>query len=120
MHTRLQKRSGEQLIKIMNIEIKSKWIEALRSGDYPQGIGWLKDDSGRFCCLGVLCDVVDPENREKWIGETILPSSVSVEADLEQTGRLKRSVGAFDRLVDLNDTAGFNFNQIANVIEEQF
>lgn len=40
----------------MKPEIKKRWIEALRSGKYNQGRGYLcKDDS--FCCLGVLCEL---------------------------------------------------------------
>lgn len=39
--------------------IKQKWIEALRGDKYQQTVGILKSASG-FCCLGVLCDIVDP------------------------------------------------------------
>lgn len=42
----------------MNAEIKTKWLEALRSGRYQQAESELKDDKGCFCCLGVLCEVV--------------------------------------------------------------
>lgn len=42
----------------MDAGLKTKWIEALRSGNYQQGRGTLKDEEGRFCCLGVLCDVM--------------------------------------------------------------
>lgn len=38
-------------------EIKEKWIEALESGKYQQGVGTLCRD-GRYCCLGVLADVM--------------------------------------------------------------
>lgn len=34
-------------------ELKQKWIDALRSGEYPQTVGTLCNVSG-FCCLGVL------------------------------------------------------------------
>lgn len=46
----------------MNPEWKAKWVAALRSGNYQQGSGDLRHDD-RFCCLGVLCDLVDPT---KW------------------------------------------------------
>ena len=36
-----------------------EWLEALRSGKYPQTKGHLRDDTG-FCCLGVLCDLYNP------------------------------------------------------------
>lgn len=35
--------------------VKSVFLAALRSGDYPQGRGRLLDPQGGFCCLGVLC-----------------------------------------------------------------
>jgi hypothetical protein len=41
----------------MNAAVKAKWLEALRSGEYEQGMGALKKD-GKYCCLGVLCDVL--------------------------------------------------------------
>ena len=40
----------------MNKEIKALWIEALRSGKYVQGMGFL-NNNGKFCCLGVLCEL---------------------------------------------------------------
>lgn len=44
----------------MNPEIKAQWVAALRSGTYPQGQSVLRSLDGRYCCLGVLCDLVDP------------------------------------------------------------
>lgn len=35
----------------------AKWTAALRSGEYKQGKGLLKDPEGRYCCLGVACEV---------------------------------------------------------------
>lgn len=40
--------------------LKARWLEALRSGKYKQARGRLRDESGAMCCLGVLCDLVDP------------------------------------------------------------
>lgn len=42
----------------MSKELRKKWIDALRSGDYEQGKGYLRQHD-YFCCLGVLCDLVD-------------------------------------------------------------
>lgn len=44
----------------MNAELKAKWVEALRSGKYKQGRDGLRSTSGQHCCLGVLCDVINP------------------------------------------------------------
>lgn len=46
---------------MMNAELKAEWIAALRSGDYKQGKSFLKNDDGTFCCLGVLCDIMEPD-----------------------------------------------------------
>lgn len=50
----------------MNPEIKAKWLDALRSGDYTQGQRYLavkNKQTGEFdfCCLGVLCDLAVAE-----------------------------------------------------------
>lgn len=39
----------------MNKEVKAKWVAALRSGEYKQGKGRLKNINNEYCCLGVLC-----------------------------------------------------------------
>lgn len=44
----------------MDSSLKQKWVRALRSGKYTQATGALRTEDG-FCCLGVLCDVYDPE-----------------------------------------------------------
>lgn len=42
----------------MDVEAKTKWLEALRSGKYTQGKSGLHNiPNDTFCCLGVLCDV---------------------------------------------------------------
>lgn len=38
-------------------DVRTAWLEALRGGKYEQGTGLLKNDEGRYCCLGVLCEV---------------------------------------------------------------
>lgn len=46
---------------------KRMWIEALRSGTYPQTTRNLRDDVG-FCCLGVMCDLArkEDESNGRW------------------------------------------------------
>lgn len=39
----------------MNRQVVEEWIRRLRSGEYQQTQGRLKDESGGYCCLGVLC-----------------------------------------------------------------
>lgn len=45
------------------VQLLTKWVEALESGKYQQGRNRLRNFD-RFCCVGVLCDVVDPT---KWV-----------------------------------------------------
>lgn len=47
----------------VDTDLVVRWIEALESGRYTQTTGVLHDDNG-YCCLGVLCDIVDPTWRE--------------------------------------------------------
>jgi len=41
----------------MTDELKQAWIDALKSGEFQQGYGFLKR-AEKFCCLGVLCEVM--------------------------------------------------------------
>jgi hypothetical protein len=46
---------------------KKKWIEALRGegefkGKYKQTTRYLRRENNTYCCLGVICDLVAPEN----------------------------------------------------------
>lgn len=62
----------------MDAQLKAKWIEALRSGEYEQGKHLFEAD-GAFCCLGVLCKVmgiptVDNNGAGSWSAvEDVLP-----------------------------------------------
>lgn len=44
----------------ININTLKSLATALRSGKYEQGQGKLRSNHNEFCCLGVLCDLVDP------------------------------------------------------------
>jgi len=51
----------------MNKEIKAKWIEKLKSGEYKQGKDMLHNRfENTFCCLGVLCDMYSKEKGVPW------------------------------------------------------
>jgi len=43
----------------MQPDLKAEWVAALRSGKYRQAHQALRDGDC-YCCLGVLCDVIDP------------------------------------------------------------
>lgn len=118
----------------MNQEIKTKWIEALRSGEYVQTKNALKNQNG-FCCLGVLCDIYakSTETGAEWIPSkncetefTFLdrigtpPTVVQNWSEMNsRTGYLsgiENRSGITEELTVLNDF-GFTFNQIADVIQ---
>jgi hypothetical protein len=41
-------------------EVKSEWLSRLRSGNYPQGMTYLRW-KGQYCCLGVLCEIAEEQ-----------------------------------------------------------
>ena len=49
----------------MDPELKTRWLEALRSGKYPQGRMCLRSKDNHYCCLGVLADLIDPTQWSK-------------------------------------------------------
>lgn len=56
----------------MNIkpEIKKLWLDALNSGEYKRANSALQDSEGKYCCLGVLCDLYDKvHGQNNWTKE---------------------------------------------------
>ena len=124
----------------MDEQIKQRWLEALRSGEYQQTKGTLHDTKG-FCCLGVLCDVLknDPLFRGEWVynggkvaqfveegGESsmALPSEVFMQRmGIDRNDPYTQEPRVFTdgdigkhRLATLNDE-GYTFAEIADIIE---
>lgn len=55
-------------------EIKDKWLEALKSGNYKQGYGKLEtrvDNQTRHCCIGVLQEVHPEDWAYLFLEDTI-------------------------------------------------
>lgn len=50
----------------MDKNVKLKWLEALKSGEYQKGTGYLRDKEDKFCCLGVLCNLLKDESDYDW------------------------------------------------------
>ena len=112
----------------MNPQIKQKWVDALRSGDYQQGRNYLRTDNG-FCCLGVLCDLYGKENNVEWNLAVAEDGDRDYYEFQDKTGRIPLSVvewaGVEDcnpyicgrSLAERNDT-GSTFNEIADLIQE--
>lgn len=96
--------------KYLDPEVKSKWLGALRSGEYRQTTGRLmRDCEGgvAHCCLGVLGEVCgitfDPDNGYLW------------EDDDDPEAMLLYATQ--DKLADMNDD-GCSFKVIADWIDE--
>lgn len=103
----------------MNPNIKDKWVEALCSGKYKQGVHTLRNKKDEYCCLGVLCDITNPK---EWSDSTIMPLQyyrMQGEGGQLPT-KIMNEVGLTlqdcKTLVNLND-GGRSFSEIADYIE---
>lgn len=109
----------------MEPELKKKWVDALRSGEYKQGRTYLrrrKDNT--FCCLGVLCEVAgiskslrtpDVDGYAYQLTDTY-SDTTSIPDDFLGVPRRERNV-----LISMNDGIGGpckSFEEIANYIEK--
>ena len=96
----------------MNSEKKQQWLDALRSGKYPQVTGALHTDDG-FCCLGVYCDAVlgIPNSELDGLGGLVYEADASrrLFADIRWDARY--------RLSEMNDR-GVSFKDIADYIKD--
>lgn len=115
----------------MNPEIKSLWVDALRSGEYGQTTGRLRhsygeDTPSEYCCLGVLCDLYDKANMtSNWGGNdhfmgkgAFPPKMVAKWAGMSAAER----EGVFEGDHELRDVVSMNdcgksFSEIADAIE---
>jgi hypothetical protein len=104
----------------MNSEIKTEWVRQLRSGKYRQGqhaLAWV----GRYCALGVYCEVVsseaDPARDHSEGGYEDLMSDEPCGVPLSVLARGRLHEADAWQIIDLNDTEGRSFRQIADWIE---
>jgi hypothetical protein len=105
----------------MNPSVKRRWVRALRSGRYTQIRSRLRKGDRNMCCLGVLCDVVDPQGwgyvsphfdlNPNWHrGEETEPSVATL-------ARAGFGYDEIDLLIEANDKYRWSFEDIANYIE---
>lgn len=110
----------------MNAEIKAKWLEALRSGKYRQGKGFLHA-MDKFCCLGVLCDLHAKETGEQWVA---IKTPNAVKAYMGELNYLPEDIKEWAELASNNpevltknlstyNDQGKSFTEIANIIERE-
>lgn len=104
-----------------NFPLIKRWVASLLDGSYKQGTGLLNNGVGDFCCLGVLCDLVDPD---KWLGCEGYSSRKSfriIGSDHYLTEEQKKEFGIKDKehstVVNMNDS-GKTFAEISTWITE--
>jgi len=105
------------------------WVAALRSGEYKQGRQMLNCDN-QFCCLGVLCEVLEiPKiqilNYYEYgfdRSHNMLPVEVWKRLNISLSGRFNPKAIDFEERVNtlwaVNDELRWDFNRIADLIEE--
>lgn len=110
----------------MKRELRQKWIDALRSGEYEQGHRALKDSDGRYCCLGVLCDVAGAVWTETAPIGSMARFACSVNGTLSSISTLGPNLykelgldcSREITLWGMNDNTGASFKEIADWIEQ--
>ena len=118
----------------MKQEIKEKWVDALRSGEYQQGTGYLKviheNGDAKYCCLGVLCELALKDNLDLPITETERFWNSDLLTAIAFDGEEEYPPEEIDKWTDLPDfpvlellaeknDKGQSFDQIADYIEAE-
>jgi len=107
-------------------EWTNPWLEALESGEYVQGQERLVNlDNDTYCCLGVAAKVMGELDEYGYVhGEPdcdcgeCTGASIETALTAKQEDMLGISDGEAEAFVHMNDTHGFTFVQIAEVIRD--
>ena len=104
----------------MKPEIKTKWVEALRSGEYQQGKYKLIENE-KYCCLGVLSNLFAKEKGCDFPIEPfeVLRFDVVDWSGIDRTNPSLYFEDGHQSLTSLNDFVNLNFKELADLIEEQ-
>lgn len=95
------------------LDVKWKWINALRSGEYTQSTGSLKNVKG-YCCLGVLARVCEYTD-ENLLGYGFLHRDIFPNVPVVVMGSKDNTVA---RTVSTMNDTGRSFIEIADWIEQ--
>jgi hypothetical protein len=106
------------------------WIDALRSGKYSQGREylWKADDAGKkcYCALGVLLQIVAPENlrlqpfsyNPKFSNSATISLKFKIDMGLNWLPDPSDEINDFaDHIINMNDAQEKTFDEIADHIE---
>ena len=141
---------NELTIRWGNREVlRDEWLSALRAETYPKGKNCLQRD-GRFCVLGVLCEVAGIEAQHEIMPERLarlsrggnlvmydgsshaLPRHLALFMNMETCGEFRKPIEVAISLVprrmlldvgsisSVNDMTDLSFPQIADVIERHW
>lgn len=99
----------------MKKSIAMKWVKALRSGKYKQGRKVLKNSEGKYCCLGVMCEVV---GYVEILNKGLLPCDVVEKAGMATPNGYLTNAETWDAsLAHFNDCHEYSFDEIADIIQ---
>jgi hypothetical protein len=128
-------------LPVPNKDVITRWIDALRSGEYHQGRAVLarfttSEQDGaipiRYCCLGVLCElavqdrIIDPAAHSedskslRYDGQgAVVSTAVQAWAGITEDGEFVDDpyLDIRQALTSLNDDEGYTFSEIADEIE---
>jgi hypothetical protein len=111
----------------MKKEVMKKWVAALRSGQFKQGFRQLELD-GKFCCLGVLCQIAPPELPRYRVGNALGTGTLLYQEAIMEWAGLRTIDGDYNagtqqlfcnNLASANDH-GQTFEEIADIIEKNW
>lgn len=102
---------------MLTLEEKDKWVVALESGKYPQTQFALRYGKG-YCCLGVLCDVVDPSGWETPIKYPEMYKYNGTFTDNNGVIDSRLTNAIVSTLVTMNDGGTHTFSEIAKWVRE--
>lgn len=112
---------------VLDKEQLKTWIAALRSGKYPQGKMALQSTQG-YCCLGVACKVLIPEDKLELGAEGRLfggfpddqPHApqwlTEINDDFKKKSKDKKSLS----LLNDGEDYGKSFAQLADLLEQTY
>ncbi len=111
---------------------KTKWLKALRSGEFQQEYGQLRTrtfaNDNAYCCLGVACEVVGgaystiapfPPNKvldKMFVGNGAAIRTEASQIDVYSAKAARTNV--LTKLAHMNDESKLSFKSIANWIEK--
>jgi hypothetical protein len=103
----------------MKKKLKQQWVAALRSGKYRQAKEYLHVPTFGYCCLGVLCDIVDDTKWVDWNNTryNFGDRSKCTYPTLDWLDRIGLLDNDAEHLTILNDIRNKTFSEIADWIE---